>query len=74
MDRDEAAAIIHRMMRQLEEEDSGSKGAPCCDGCGRRVVLAPYHRRRTDGGTETLYYCTDCRMQAMVEIIEEDDL
>jgi hypothetical protein len=40
MDRDEAAAIINRMMRQLEE-DSGPKGASQCDGCGRRVELAP---------------------------------
>ena len=58
MDRDEAAAIIHRMMRQLEEE-TGPKGAPCCDGCGRRGEPAPY--------------CADCRMQAMVEIVEESD-
>jgi hypothetical protein len=41
MDRDEAAAIINRMMRQLEEEDRSPKGAPQCDGCGRRVELAP---------------------------------
>jgi hypothetical protein len=40
MDCDEAAAIINRMMRQLEEEDSGSSGVPECDGCGRRVELA----------------------------------
>jgi hypothetical protein len=25
----------------------------------------------TDGGSETLYYCADCRMQAMVESVEE---
>jgi hypothetical protein len=74
MSRDEAAANIHRMMRQLEDEDSGPNGAPRCDGCERRVELAPYQRRRTDGGTEMLYYCADCRMQAMVEIAEESDL
>jgi hypothetical protein len=71
---DDYGDIIHRMMRQLEEEDRGPKGAPRCDGCGRRVELAPYQRRMTDGGTETLYYCADCRMQAMVEILEESDL
>lgn len=74
MNNDEAAAIIHRMMRKLEEEDSGPSGAPGCDGCGRRVDLAPYQRLMTDGGSETLYYCADCRMQAMVEILEESDL
>jgi hypothetical protein len=73
MDRDEAAAIIQRMMRQLEE-DTGSKGAPRCDGCGRRVELAPYHRRMTNGGSETQYYCADCRALAMVEIVEDSDL
>ena len=73
MDRDEAAAIIHRMMRQLEE-DTGPKGAPRCDGCGRRVELAPYHRRMTNGGSETLYSCAECRALAMVEIVEERDL
>jgi hypothetical protein len=28
----------------------------------------------TDGGSETLYCCADCRMQAMVEIVEDGDL
>jgi hypothetical protein len=74
MDRDEAAAIIHRMLRQLEEEGRGPKGTPRCDGCGRRVELAPYQRRTTTGGIETLYYCADCRRQAMVEIEEESDM
>jgi hypothetical protein len=73
MDSDEAAAITHRMMRQLEEEGSGPNGAPRCDGCGRRVELAPYQRRMADGGSETLHYCADCRMQATVEIVEESD-
>ena len=74
MDRDEAAAIIHRMMRQLEEEHSSPKGAPRCDGCGRRVELAPYQRCMTDGGTETLYYCADCRADAMIELMDDGDL
>ena len=56
MNEDEATSIIQRMMRQLEEEDTSPTGAPRCDGCGRRVELAPYQRRMTDGGLETLYY------------------
>jgi len=71
---DEAAVIIHRMMRQLEEEDASPNGAPRCDGCGRRVELAPYQRRTTDGGTETLWYCADCRAEAMIELVEDGDL
>lgn len=71
---DDYGDIIHRMMRQLEEEDATPNGAPRCDGCGRRVELAPYQRRMTDGGTETLYYCADCRAQAMVEIVDDGDL
>lgn len=71
---DDYGDIIHRMMRQLEEEASGPKNGPCCDGCGRRVELAPYQRRMTDGGTETRFYCADCRAEAMVEIVEERDM
>jgi hypothetical protein len=71
--RDDYGDIIHRMMRQLEEEDSGPKGMPRCDGCGRRVELAPYQRRITDGGTETLYYCADCRAEAMIELVEDQE-
>ena len=55
MNEDKAASIIHRMMRQLEE-DANPNSAPRCDGCGRRVELAPFQRRMTDGGLETLYY------------------
>ena len=65
--------IIHRMLRQLEEEDSGPKNGPRCDGCGRLVELAPYQRRMMDGGIEILFYCADCRAEAMVEIVEEHD-
>jgi hypothetical protein len=71
---DHCSDIIHHMMRQLEEEDSGPKGAPSCDGCGRRVELAPYQRRMTDGGTETLFYCADCRAEAMSDLVEDSDL
>jgi hypothetical protein len=70
---DDYGDIIHRMMRQLDEEDTGPKGAPRCDGCGRRVELATYQRRTTDGGTETLYYCAECRALAMVELVEDQE-
>jgi DNA-directed RNA polymerase subunit RPC12/RpoP len=70
---DDYSDIIHRMMRQLEEEDTSPTGTPRCDGCGRRVELAPYQRHTTDGGTETLYYCADCRAQAMIELVEDRD-
>jgi hypothetical protein len=71
MDRDEAAAIIHRMMRQLEEEDSCPKGAPRCDGCGRREPLQAYTRTTSDGGRETLYYCLECRTLAAIADTED---
>jgi hypothetical protein len=71
---DDYGDIIHRMMRPLDEEDSGPTGAPRYDGCGRHVELAPYHRRMTNGGSKTLYCCADCRALAMVEIVEECDL
>ena len=63
--------IVRRMMRQLEEEDTRPNGAPRCDGCGRRVELAPCQRRMTDSGSEMVNYCGDCRALAMVEL--EDD-
>jgi hypothetical protein len=71
---DDYGDIIHRMMRQLDEDDAGPKGSPRCDGCGRRVELAPYQRRMTDGETETSYYCADCRAEAMIELMEDGDL
>jgi hypothetical protein len=71
MDRDEAAAIINRMMRHLDEDDAGPKGAPRCDGCGRREPLQPYTRTTTDGGSETLHYCLECRTQAAIADAED---
>lgn len=69
---DDYGDIIHRMLRQLDEEDTGPNGALRCDGCGRRVELAPYQCRMTGSGTETLYYCADCRALAMIELVEDD--
>jgi hypothetical protein len=61
-------SIIRRMLRQLEEEGTRLDGASRCDGCGRRVELAPYQRRMTDGASEMVNYCGDCRALAMVEL------
>jgi hypothetical protein len=64
--------IIHRMMRDLAEDDSTPNGAPRCDGCGRRVELAPYLLRASNGSQETVMYCAECRALAMVELVEDD--
>jgi hypothetical protein len=43
--------------------------------CGRSSSCsATYQRRTTNDGIGTLYFCADCRMQAMVEIGEESAL
>jgi hypothetical protein len=74
MNEDELADIIKRMMRDLQEDDDNPNKAPRCDGCGQRVELAPYQGRMTDGGTEALYFCADCRALAMIERLEDSDL
>jgi len=71
---DDYSDIIHRMMRDLEEYDATPNGAPRCDGCGRRVELAPYQRRTTDSRTQTLHYCAGCRAEAMIELVEDSDI
>ena len=68
---DDYSDMIRRMLRQLEEEDTRPNGAPRCDRCGRRVELASYQRRMTDGRSEMLNYCGDCRALAMVELDDE---
>jgi hypothetical protein len=59
--------IIHRMMLDLDLEDAQPGNGPRCDGCGKRLPLQPYVRTTSDGGSETLYYCADCRAQAILE-------
>ena len=71
MDRDEAAAIINRMMRQLDQEDSGPKAAPRCDGCGRREPLRAFTRTTSYGGSETLSFCPECR--TLAEVADAED-
>jgi len=52
MNEDEAASVIHRMMRQLKKEDT----SPSVVVAERHAELAPFQRRMTDGGLETLNY------------------
>ncbi len=63
-DEDEIASIIHRMMRDLDEDDHEPNRKPRCDGCGARLPLKPYTRALSDGGSETLMYCAQCRALA----------
>ena len=60
MDKDEAAAIINRMMRDLDEDDDSPNKAPRCEGCGQRVELAPYQLRASNGSAEWVMYCAEC--------------
>ena len=64
MDKDEAAAIINRMMRDLDEDDDSPNKAPRCEGCGQRVELAPYQLRASNGSAEWVMYCAECRALA----------
>jgi len=64
--------IINRMMHDLAEDDASPNSAPRCDGCGRRVELAPYQLRASNGSVEPVMYCADCRVLAMGEIVEDD--
>jgi hypothetical protein len=66
MNRDEMGNIIHRMMRDLEEDNVGSQGVPRCEGCGQRVELAPYQLRASNGSAEWVMYCAACRELAAV--------
>jgi hypothetical protein len=68
---EEYGNIIKRMMRDLEEENSNSTGAPRCEGCGQRVELAPYELRASNGSVEIVMYCAECR--ALAAIVNADD-
>ena len=70
MDKDEAAAIIHRMMRDLDEEDGSPNKAPRCEGCGQRVELAPYELRASNGSAKWVMYCAECR--ALATLVDAD--
>jgi hypothetical protein len=61
MNEDAAASIVHRMMRQVEE-DANPNSAPRCDGCGRRVELA---RTSAVGRTAEPRRCTTAGIVAL---------
>jgi hypothetical protein len=63
----------HRMMRQLDEEDSGPKGALRCDGCGRRVPLQAYNLDASSESDDWVMYCAACRALAAIEDAESGD-
>ena len=71
MNHDEMDDIIKRMMRDLEEDDAGLNAAPRCEGCGRRVELAPYQLRASNGSAEWVMYCAECR--ALATIVDAED-
>jgi len=61
MNEDEMAEIFRRMMQDPTLDDPRPDPTPRCDGCGRRLPLDPWTRTTSEGDTETLYYCADCR-------------
>jgi hypothetical protein len=63
--------IIHRMMRDLQEDDDNPNKAPRCEGCGQRVELAPFQLRASNGSAEWVMYCASCR--ALAAIVDAED-
>jgi hypothetical protein len=69
---DDYGDIIGRMMRDLQEDDDSPNATPRCDGCGKRVDLAPYQLRVSNGSAEWVRYCAECR--ALAAMVENGDL
>jgi hypothetical protein len=65
---DDYADIIHRMMRDLDEDDDHPNAAPRCEGCGKREPLEPYELRASNGSVEPVMYCAQCRALADLEV------
>jgi hypothetical protein len=68
---DKYSDIINRMMRDLQEGDDNSNKPPRCEGSGKRVKLAPYQLRASNGSAEWVMYCTECR--ALATIVDTED-
>jgi hypothetical protein len=68
MDIEQMGAIIHRMMRDRDDDNHEPNRKPRCEGCGARVPLQPY--QLGDGGL-WLMYCAQCR--ALAEIVNLDE-
>jgi hypothetical protein len=71
---DEYGDIIHRMMRDLQEDDDNPNKAPRCEGCGQRVELAPFQLRASNGSAEWVMYCAECRALATIVDAEDSDM
>jgi hypothetical protein len=71
---DEYGDIIHRMMRDLQEDDDNPNKAPRCEGCGQRVELAPFQLRASNGSAEWVMYCAECRALATIVNAEDSDM
>jgi hypothetical protein len=63
---DEYGDIIHRIMRDLEEDDASPNKTPRCEGCGQRVELAPYELLASNGSVEMVLYCAESRTLAAI--------
>jgi hypothetical protein len=66
--------IIHRMMRDLQEDDTDPNEAPRCEGCGQRVELAPYELRASNGSVELVMFCAECRELSTSEGVDDRDI
>jgi hypothetical protein len=69
---DDYGDIIHRVMRDLQEDDGNPNPTPRCNGCGKRVELAPYLLHASNGSAEWVMYCAECR--ALAAMVENGDL
>ncbi len=67
MDISQMGAIIHRMMRDLDEDDREPNRKPRCEGCGARLPLQAY---QVGESGLWLLYCAQCR--ALAETVEAE--
>jgi hypothetical protein len=64
MDIDQMGAIIHRMLRDLDDDDHKPNRKPRCEGCGARLP-----HKIGDSGL-WLMYCAQCR--ALAKFVEAE--
>jgi hypothetical protein len=63
--------VIHRMMRQSAEGDSGPNTTSRCEGHGQRVEEAPHKLRASNGSVEIVMYYAEC--QALATMVDAED-
>ena len=56
MDKDEMGAIIHRMMRDLDESEHEPNRKPRCECCDAHLPLQPYKLATSEAGEEWLIF------------------